>query len=223
MISPYRLIRDTMAVSEETSSMQVLGTVTADAVVTVSLAFFSFDGSMIDALVPPGLPAQSSLAAMMCDVLAMIILRGTLSVACVAGVKTFTSPCGLLMVGAFHVLMVVWMGTKAVFAAKAVNDGLDITITNSHATIHVWWLYVTLVMSGVFGWIEHNLCIAWAAIFRGERLIELGPLSYGDRNRDSQWYQAFYVRDQPSTAVEPLLDSLQHDSRANASAPAAIL
>ena len=69
------------------------------------------------------------------------------------------------------------MGTKAIFAIRAVDSHLDISIPGSAATIHVWWLNVTLVMSAVFGFAEHSLCVAWAATFRGERWIELS--NYG--------------------------------------------
>jgi hypothetical protein len=65
------------------------------------------------------------------------------------------------------------MAAKAIFAIKAVNPHLDIIIPGSDATIHVWWLNITLVMSAVFGFAEHSLCVAWASTFRGERWIEL--------------------------------------------------
>jgi hypothetical protein len=71
------------------------------------------------------------------------------------------------------------MATKAVFAIKAVNDHLDIVIPGSDAVIHVWWLYITLVMSAVFGFAEHSLCVAWAATFRGERWIEMSHYGGG--------------------------------------------
>lgn len=87
-------------------------------------------------------------------------------------------------------------------------DGLDINLPGSSATIHVWWLWVTLIMSGVFGWFEHSLCIAWIATFRGERCIELGQ--FGARPlpaADSNWVR-YYVHDaaEPSgLQSEPLL------------------
>jgi hypothetical protein len=63
--------------------------------------------------------------------------------------------------------------TKAVLAAQNVRHGLDIQVPGSDAVIHVWYLYITLIMGAVFGFAEHSLCVAWAATFRGESWIEL--------------------------------------------------
>lgn len=65
------------------------------------------------------------------------------------------------------------MAAKAVCAIRAVDDHLDISVPGSDAVIHVWWLNITLIMSAVFGFAEHSLCVAWASTFRGERWIEL--------------------------------------------------
>jgi hypothetical protein len=77
------------------------------------------------------------------------------------------------MAFACHSAMAIWMATKAVFAIKAVDKHLDIHLAGSDAKIHVWWLNITLIMSAVFGFAEHSLCVAWASTFRGERWIEL--------------------------------------------------
>ena len=69
------------------------------------------------------------------------------------------------------------MAAKAVCAIRAVDDHLDISVPGSDAVIHVWWLNITLIMSAVFGFAEHSLCVAWASTFRGERWIELS--NYG--------------------------------------------
>ena len=97
-----------MVAYEETSSLQVLGTVTADAVITVSLALFSFDGSVHDALFPPTWPARAALAAALFDVMLMLIIRGTISIASVTGSKACTQPCGIFFAFLLHSGMAVW-------------------------------------------------------------------------------------------------------------------
>jgi hypothetical protein len=87
------------------------------------------------------------------------------------------------------------MATKAVLAAKFANHQLDIEVPNSKATIHVWWLYITLIMGAVFGFAEHSLCVAWAATFRGDSWIEM-----------SHYRGSFFAqRRSLSPAREPLL------------------
>jgi hypothetical protein len=194
-----------MVAYEETSSLQVLGTVTADAVITITLALLSFDGSLHDALFPPGLPGRNALAACLFDVLLMLLARAAISVSSVTGVCT--RPISICLAFACHSAMAIWMATKAVFAIRAVDEHLDINIPGSDAKIHVWWLNITLIMSAVFGFAEHSLCVAWAATFRGERWIELSH--YGGStfsNAPTRLPQA----DQPGIqgdveAAEPLL------------------
>ena len=95
------------------------------------------------------------------------------------------------------------MATKAVFAIKAVDPNLDIQIEGSGATIHCWWLNVTLIMSAVFGFAEHSLCVAWAATFRGERWIEMSHYAgtQYDRRAEGQGTPAL------GQATEPLLQN----------------
>lgn len=96
---------------ETTSSLQVLGTVTADAIITVFLALFSFDGSIHDALFPPGLfksPSRKVLAANLLDVMLMLLLRATIAVASVMGTRGFTSRCGLFVTFLIHCGMAIW-------------------------------------------------------------------------------------------------------------------
>lgn len=62
---------------------------------------------------------------------------------------------------------------KAVLAAQNVDQHLDVHVPGSDAVIHVWYLYITLIMGAVFGFAEHSLCVAWAATFRGESWIEM--------------------------------------------------
>jgi hypothetical protein len=101
-----------MVAYEETSSLQVLGTVTADAVITVSLALFAFNGSLHDALFPPGWPQQAALAAAMFDIILLLIIRGSISVASVTGVKACTRPCGIFMAFMLHSAMAIWCAKK---------------------------------------------------------------------------------------------------------------
>jgi hypothetical protein len=101
-----------MVAYEETSSLQVLGTVTADAVVTVSLALFSFDGSVHDALFPPSFPARPALAAALFDILLMLIIRACISIASVTGSKACTRPCGIFLAFVLHSTMAVWCDTR---------------------------------------------------------------------------------------------------------------
>ena len=98
-----------MVAYEETSSLQVLGTVTADAVITVTLALFAFDGSIHSALFPPGLPNRDALAACMFDVLLMLVIRATISVASVTG--ACTRPCGIFAAFTTHSAMAIWCAT----------------------------------------------------------------------------------------------------------------
>jgi hypothetical protein len=86
--------------------------------------------------------------------------------------------------------------TKAVLAAQNVRHGLDIHVPGSDAVIHVWYLYITLIMGAVFGFAEHSLCVAWAATFRGESWIEM-----------SQYRGTLIARHRPFTSPtrEPLL------------------
>jgi hypothetical protein len=104
------------------------------------------------------------------------------------------------------------MAAKAVLAAEAVTDGPDINLPGSGATIHVWWLWVALVMSLVFSWFEHSLCLAWIATFRGEHLIELGQLQARQLPAaDTEWFRSYYIRDNNTAGegltTEPLLDT----------------
>ena len=102
-----------MVAYEETSSLQVLGTVTADAVVTVSLALFSFNGSLHDALFPPGYPQdRDALAAAMWDILLMLAIRASISVASVTGAKACTRPCGIFCAFVLHSAMAIWCGSQ---------------------------------------------------------------------------------------------------------------
>lgn len=92
------------------------------------------------------------------------------------------------------------------FAIEAADKHLDIDL-NDGATIHVWWLNITLIMSAVFGFAEHSLCVAWAATFRGERWIELS--NYGGSSAPGL---ALRVQGQlgarrDSGSTEPLLSS----------------
>jgi hypothetical protein len=97
-----------MVAYEETSSLQVLGTVTADAVITVSLALFAFNGSVHDALFPPGWPHQAALAAAMFDMLLMLCIRAFISVASVTGARACTRPCGIFLAFVLHSAMAIW-------------------------------------------------------------------------------------------------------------------
>jgi len=88
-----------------------LGTVTADAFVTVFLALFSFDGSVHDALFPPGLftsPSSKLLAANLLDVAVMLVVRATIAVASVMGTRGFTSRGGLFVTFLIHCGMAIW-------------------------------------------------------------------------------------------------------------------
>ena len=199
--------------SNDTSSLQVLCSVTADCVITVSLILFSFDGSVKNALFPPGLPtSHDSLGAMLADVACFLLIRSALSLASVTGVTTLTLPIGLAFTALLQSLMCLWMVTKAVLAAHAINDGLDIQIPGSLAKIHLWWLYIALVMSGVFGWFEYSLCVAWRQSFRQDRTsrrLELRDYSFR-RPSDSQWFRQYYIQDQSheDLTAEPLLESV---------------
>ena len=97
-----------MVAYEETSSLQVLGTVTADAVITVSLALLSFNGTLHDALFPPGWPHQNALAAAIFDIILMLLIRSSISVASVTGAKACIQPCGIFMAFLLHSAMATW-------------------------------------------------------------------------------------------------------------------
>ena len=99
------------------------------------------------------------------------------------------------------------MAAKAVFAIQAADKHLDIDLHDG-ATIHVWWLNITLIMSAVFGFAEHSLCVAWAATFRGERWIELS--NYGGSNAPGlvlRQQQSLLGPRRDSGSTEPLLSS----------------
>ena len=90
------------------------------------------------------------------------------------------------------------------FAIRAVDSHLDIHVDHSEAVIHVWWLNITLIMSAVFGFAEHSLCVAWASTFRGERWIELsnyGGTAIGPSSNRQQVRNSLEVPD----GQEPLL------------------
>jgi hypothetical protein len=100
---------------EETSSLQVLGTVTADAIITVFFGLFSFDGSIHDALFPKGLfTTQLAAAATLLDVLAMLVVRATLAASAVTGTRQCTSRYGLIVVFSLHCSMAIWCGTAPI-------------------------------------------------------------------------------------------------------------
>lgn len=104
---------------EETSSLQVLGTVTADATITVFFGLFSFDGSIHDALFPKGLfTTRLSAAATLLDVLVMLLLRATLAASAVTGTRQCTSRYGLIVVFSLHCAMAIWCGTHTVWTAN---------------------------------------------------------------------------------------------------------
>eukprot|EP00892_Ulva_mutabilis_P005012 jgi/Ulvmu1/2883/UM146_0025.1 len=191
---------------EETSSLQVLGTVTADAFVTVSLALFSFDGSVHDALFPEGLfssPSRKMLAGNLLDVMLLLLLRATISVASVVGVRGFNSRCGLFITFIVNCAMAIWMGAKAVLAMQCSDSNLHIQMKGSETVIDVWWLNITLAMSVVFSFAEHSLCVAWASTFRGERWIEMSHYQ-GDLLSLHRRSTATY----PVAVHEPLLQPL---------------
>lgn len=104
---------------EETSSLQVLGTVTADATITVFFGLFSFDGSIHDALFPKGLfTTRLSAAATLLDVLVMLLLRATLAASAVTGTRQCTSRYGLIVVFSLHCAMAIWCGAHTVWTAN---------------------------------------------------------------------------------------------------------
>lgn len=97
---------------EETSSLQVLGTVTADATITVFFGLFSFDGTIHDALFPKGLfTTQLAAAATLLDVLVMLLVRATLAASAVTGTRQCTSRYGLILVFSLHCAMAIWCDT----------------------------------------------------------------------------------------------------------------
>lgn len=102
--------------------------------------------------------------------------------------------------------------TKAVLAAQSVQHGLDIQVPGSDNVIHVWYLYITLIMGSVFGFAEHSLCLAWAATFRGESWIEM-----------SQYQGAVLARHRSMTSPhrEPLLPYSANSSPGNQLSPRA--
>jgi hypothetical protein len=105
------------------------------------------------------------------------------------------------------------MATKAVFAVTCMNSHLDIRVPGSDATVHVWWLNVTLIMGAMFGFAEHSLCIAWASTFRGARAIELSHYDGSNYQRmhsavDADWAaREAQAMHSIADAVEPLLAS----------------
>jgi hypothetical protein len=110
---------------EETSSLQVLGTVTADAFVTVFLGLFSFDGSPHDALFPPGLfESRNALAATMLDVLLMLGIRATIAAASVTGAKLCVTPCGVVFAFLLHSSMAIWCDRFAMRNPEIGNNNL---------------------------------------------------------------------------------------------------
>lgn len=97
---------------EETSSLQVLGTVTVDATITVFFGLFSFDGTIHDALFPKGLfTTRLSAAATLLDVLVMLMVRATLAASAVTGTRQCTSRFGLFLVFSLHCAMAIWCDT----------------------------------------------------------------------------------------------------------------
>ena len=218
--------------ADTSSPAIVLCSFTADAVVTLFLLLFSFDGQLRHerssgrrasaqvharahvpprrfALLPPGLPSHDSLGAMLVDVAAYLVLRGALSLAAVAGV-TLTLPAGLASTAVLHSAWCLWFVCKAAFAARACNAGLDIVLPDSAARVHLWWLYSACVMSCVFGWFEYSLCVAARKIFQATsgRRHELRDYTFRRRG-DAQWLR----RDAVVVAVdEPLLPEAAQSS-----------
>jgi hypothetical protein len=107
---------------EETSSIQVLGTVTADATITAFFGLFSFDGSIHDALFPPGLFASKvAMAASLLDVLVMLLIRATLAISSVMGTRQCISRYGLFMVFSLHSAMAIWCAPLAAIRSAALR------------------------------------------------------------------------------------------------------